>query len=215
LNASDVVFLYANSFVAADNWRTDGYTLDHSGAKVQKHPLARMVLLAALAQLLQGNWIEMPMVKTGFVFTQDWPTLRMGPAGACPLRGVEGRIAAAIDGRGDWQNMLPQIIGRVVGGQHDDPWQQVFLLVREHLVEAGYFNQYENPAAQGLGRIIHSKYIYKPNQGLIAQSAGSVAWVQGLLASMEAADPHRWKKTVKAVDGTLKGLKREQDRNDY
>jgi hypothetical protein len=53
LTASDIVYLFGDTFVAKDSWRSAGHVLESNGVKVQKHGLTETMVLAAIAESLQ------------------------------------------------------------------------------------------------------------------------------------------------------------------
>ncbi len=229
ITASDAVYLFGEAFVEKDNWHTEGITLESSGIKVQKKPLARVMVLAALAQLEGESWVEVPMVKMGVaIFKQDTPLLRPRRQEPCPLGGLEAALLGSIDPRGDQMNSIGQVLGRLVTGQHgtgmlstvlsgamrvEDPWWEVIKPCRAHLVETGHFSLVGNPSARGLGRLLNAKYRVEPDQPYIAGSAGQVGNVQSLLDRFRAMDRRRWEVASKHIDQSLNNLEARRDDN--
>jgi hypothetical protein len=227
ITASDIVYLFGESFAEKDNWHTDGVTLESSGAKVQKRPLARTMALAALAQLARERWIDINITQLGLaIFKQDTPVIHRLRPDPWPLASLEGALLEVVDNRGDQFNSIGQALGRVVTGQHgtgaltvivaaatrvEDPWWEVISKSRSHLVETGHFLLVDNPSAHGLGRLFNKKYRVQPEPGMIAATANQALVVRSWLEEFQMLDQKRWRLAVKHIDDTLKNL---EDRDD-
>jgi hypothetical protein len=201
--ASDIVYLYGDSFVAKSSWRGETLRLEASGVKVHSDKLAETMLLAAFAALEQGGWIELPIVKVGLLFKRDTPVLRQGPADLSALAGLEAAIATTIDPRLDWFNTIPNLLLRLIGGKRPGPSGELIHFAREHLVETGHLYVLENPA-QGLARLVQGSQKVEANQTLVAASDGEADRVWALLDERRALDARRWELVRKETAWALR-----------
>lgn len=214
-NPGDLVYLFGDSFVPKDSWRSQGVVLESSGVKVQKKPLAQTMLLAAIAALVKAQSLDLQVVKTGvLLFKQDVPVLRRISAEPCRLGGLEGAIVERLDGRGDLMNSVAQVVVRLVGSDQFDPWDNVFSYARAHLMETGHFLQTENPSSQGLGRLVNKRYRLEPQSSLIMESAGRTGEVKVLMDSLRSSRGRAWELTAKQIEQTLKAAQSKDEGDD-
>ena len=214
-NPGDLVYLFGDLFVPKDSWRSQGVILESSGVKVQKKPLAQTMLLAAIAALVKAQTIDLQVVKTGvLMFKQDVPVIRRVSSEPCRLGGLEGAIVERLDGRGDLMNSVAQVVGRLVGSDQFDPWDNVFSYAKAHLMETGHFLQTENPSSQGLGRLVNSRYRLEPQGTLIMECAGRTSEVKALLDSLRSSRGRAWELAAKQIEQTLKGAQSKDDGED-
>lgn len=209
---SDLVYLFGESFVDRDNWRSDGLALEASGVKVQKKPLARTMILAAIASLIKEGWIELAVAKRGWlIFQQQVPVLRRLSAQPYDAGGLEAALLQKLDSRGDWLNDVTRVVSLLAGTDQMDPWGNVTKFAREHLIETGCLRAEANPAARGLGKLLHAAYRVEPDQGRIGEVAPRIGWVQGLLQEARARDVRLWEWATKQVDKALKACEAKRD----
>ncbi len=212
LTGSDVVYLHGEHFVDKDNWRTEGITLESSGAKVQKEALVDAMVLAAIASLVKDGWIEVAMINVGFLLPSKAPVLRGLLPAPYIKGGLEGALFAALH-KHEKMNSVEQVLIRLVGGERDDPWEEIAARVRAHLADTGYFRRVDNPAAHGLGKLFHAAYRYEPNATLISNSTGEAVRVRSTLAEVQSRDPRTWEQVEKQVRRAIKACQ-AKDKND-
>jgi hypothetical protein len=211
--ASDAVYLFGEAFAEKDNWRTEGQVLESSGVKVQKHPLARTMLLAAIAALWKEGRIELGSAKQGLIIRSDAALLRPvgpGPSAVDGPGGLEGLLLVRLMPE-ERRNFVHEVVKRLIGGEVLDPWQVVVDRARAHLAETGHFRRVENPAARGLGKLVRAAYLYEPDAGLIAASAREADRVRALLDEARVTHGKLWESVAKQVDSGLVACKQTTD----
>jgi hypothetical protein len=213
LTPSDVVYLFGESFADKDSWRTEGIVLESSGVKVQKRSLVHIMALAAMASLLKQRQVELTTVKKGFLIKSDAPALKRVAGGAYDGGGLEAAILAKLHDD-EKKNSIDDIVVRLVGGEQPDPWNSLANYTRSHLVQTGYFWQVDNPAARGLGKVIHSAFKMAPNAALISSSSAEVNGAQALLDEARKNHGKTWESVAKSIEQGLKSCQPKQDTND-
>ena len=104
------------------------------------------------------------------------------------------------------RNTVVEIVKRLVQ-ESGDPWGQAIDLVRQGLLDQGYFTEEKR---MRLGRLALGKRLV-PDCGRIATLEGQVAEVEGMLKSQQTRHPDVYAQLVTDVQATLKALRRVDD----
>ena len=204
VSASGVVYLYGDHFVGG-GLPGGRIELPCREVKVKKKELAETGVAAAFVALAQGRHARLyidrrsgtlGIFKHKAVFLQP-----LEGAGTLPS-GFEGRILNSLSDRQGSNNAV-DIVRRLVP-ESKDPWAVAIELIREGLLEQGYFAEGERGRVTKL--LLGRKLL--PDCQRIATLQGQVEPVRSVIESFRMANPKMHTQLLKDVRAAIKAQER-------
>jgi hypothetical protein len=204
-SASDIVYLFGDRF--AKKARLGGEQLVYGGAKVKLSDLVDKMMVAAFADLANRGYLGLEIVeekKLGLFTSRDVQVTRLS-APQEALFGLDAAIWEILTGDPK-QDRVRQIIGRITGGTHPNPWSILVALAKQGLAEQGFLD-----VEKEVRRLRPDKLTWSANEESILPHEGKVEEVKGLLSSLETQDPPLYKQLAESVKKGIQAMVEHPD----
>lgn len=198
--ASCLIFLFGDRFAPRDTILTQGQTVPCSETKVQKKPLTELMMVAAIATLVQNGHITLAVAQRGaLLLKRNALHINIARPAAQDPGGLEGPILRALTGR-QGSDFVEDVVGRVIGPANVDPWGDVVTLAERAMVPLGLYAEEKRQVMMKLISVTH----LTPDCARVAVVQPQIASAQNLLNSWQAGNPALYQQLYDEVKRGIK-----------
>ena len=134
-----LIYLFGDRFAPRDNILTRGLKVPCSEINVQRKPLTELMMVAALATLVQSGHITLAIGQRGvLLLKRNALHINLARSAAQDPGGLEGPLLRALTGR-QGSDFVEDVVGRVIGPANVDPWGDVVNLAERAMLTLGLY----------------------------------------------------------------------------